>query len=240
MNEDWATGSDLYRAERYEEAVPYLQRAAQATDAEGGSAVRGPAYNHLGMAQYVLGRYDEAVATFRAAILQTPGKARLHYNLGNSLLAVGRLADARRQYELALDLDPEYDEAKRALIVVAAEIQAPTPSAERPSVAPPSFKPAPSPFLPPAPPPDRNDTEPVFARIEALAAQARDAREAVQDTRRLLQQQEQAERALMDELLGLVQTYAAEREEAVREAALQRAQTLLSEAVKGLSARHGG
>ena len=240
MNEDWATGSDLYRAERYEEAIPYLQRAALATDAEGGgAAVRGPAFNHLGMAQYILGRYDEAVATFRAAILQTPGKARLHYNLGNSLLAVGRLPDAKRQYELALDLDPEYDEAKRALIVVAAEIQAPAPSAEPPSLAPPPpSMPAP-PSLPPSPP-SRNGATPASARIEALAARAHEARTAVQETRRLLEQQEQAERALIEELLALVGVYEAEREEAVREAAVQQAQALLSEAVKGLSARPGG
>src|SRR4051812_18808502 len=105
MSDDWTQGVELYRAERYEEALPYLERAARTRDDEGGSAIRGPALNHLGMAQYVLGRYEEAVATFRAAILQTPGKGRLHYNLGNSLLAVGRLSDAKRQYELALDIE---------------------------------------------------------------------------------------------------------------------------------------
>lgn len=219
MSEDWTTGRALYQAERYEEAIPYLERAASAPEVNVLGGGRGPALNYLGMAQYVLGRFDEAVATFRAAILQTPGKARLHYNLGNSLLAVGRTADARRQYELALDLEPDYAEARQALVVAAAESAVPAAEPLPPSPAP-TIETPPSGLLE------------ARLRIESLEAQAREAREATAAARARLAEQEGAERELVDELLAAVRDYARLREEEQQEAALKQARALLQEALQ--------
>lgn len=235
MSDDWTTGLERYRAEQYEEAVPYLERAARTTDEAGGKAIRGPALNHLGMAQYVLGRYEEAVATFRAAILQMPGKPRLHYNLGNSLLGVGRFADAKRQYELALDLDPDYGEAQKALVVVAAEAAAgdtqssakgdkteagPGPEPRALAVAPRASHPQTSP----------NNLTKSQQHVEQLEAQLRAAHEALAQTRLRLEQQEQAQNELVEELLAAVRAHALEQETAIQEAALRQAQALLNEA----------
>lgn len=127
MNEDWTTGRQLFQQKRYAEAIPFLERAIKvaptATNGATNEDIRGPALNHLAMAQYVSERYEDAARTFREAITQTPGKARLHYNLGNTLFALGQLKGAQKEYETALELDPHYDEAHRALIVVMAEAQ---------------------------------------------------------------------------------------------------------------------
>lgn len=249
MSDDWTTGLDLYRAERFEEALPYLERASRTPDEDGGAAVRGPALSHLGMTQYVLGRYDDAVATFRAAILQMPGKARLHYNLGNSLLAVGRSADAKRQYEQALILDPGYEEATKAIVAITPEDAKPSaPLSSAPHSLAPSVR---EPAVPaPARPEPRSEARPSategqesrgvgiaptdFARnrqrMEELEAQLRTAREALVQTRVLLERQEQNLSFLVEELLAAVRAYTANQEAAIREAAIQQAQTLLSQA----------
>ncbi len=139
--EAWNTGRELFRAQRYEEAIPFLEQvleqAAAATTlaatsappagnegdaAPDDSSFHGRILGYLGMAQFSTGRNADAANTFAQAIAQTPDKPRLHYNLGNALFADDRLPEARRQYEIALFLDPDYEEAERALVVVGAEL----------------------------------------------------------------------------------------------------------------------
>lgn len=256
--DDWTQGRDLFRAERYEEAIPFLERAANA-ERGAGADQRGPALNYLGTAQYALGRYEDAVTTFRAAILQTPGKARLHYNLGNSLLGVGRAADARRQYELALDLDPDYEEAARALAVVVGEVDTarpapPPPADENDAAAPAEAEDAlPAATAPPAPSAAATQAETgsptagadganavagladagyaqTRRRVLELDARIRAAAQAVSEARAHLEQQEQALAALLEELSAAVRAYDLAQEATLEAAALQRAQTLLAQA----------
>ena len=242
-DDDWTKGRALYQEERYEEAIPCLQRAANATDDEDASAFRGPALNHLGMAQFVLRRYEEAEATFRAAILQTPGKPRLHYNLGNSLLAVGRTEDAKRQYDRALTLDPTYQEAREALTAIAAEASTSVSSEDNMTLPPPAngipmttevlapswLSTAPTPPRPAATETDLEDTR---HAIQKLEEQLRESHETVLKTRRLLEQLEKAEEGIMEQLLKAVRKYEDVREDSLRDAAMKRAQELLSEAMR--------
>ena len=120
--DDWEKGLELFRAERYAECIPHLERAATVARNESNAAAGGRILSHLGTAQYAIGHFDDAADTFAASIEVAPGKPRLHYNLGNALLAADRLEEAKAQYEKALALDPGYPEAQRALIIVMAEM----------------------------------------------------------------------------------------------------------------------
>lgn len=119
-NNDWQQGRELLRAGQPEAALPFLERAA-ASVVTADPALYARALSHLGSAQYGAGQFEAAVRTFAQAIALSPGRARLYYDRGNALLASDRLAEARADYERALGLAPDYDEARRALIVVEAE-----------------------------------------------------------------------------------------------------------------------
>ena len=61
----------------------------------------------LGVCHFDQGRYDVAAADFAACTLLEPGSAWSHANRGLAMALDGRVAEARRAYDRALDLDPE-------------------------------------------------------------------------------------------------------------------------------------
>lgn len=65
----------------------------------------------LGMVEYALGRYDNALALIGRAVRRRPGVAAFHNNLGNALLSAGRVEEACLAFEEALRLAPRYAEA---------------------------------------------------------------------------------------------------------------------------------
>jgi predicted TPR repeat methyltransferase len=58
-----------------------------------------------------MGRLDEALAAFDAAVAAAPDNAAAWYNRGNALLVAQRVEDALASYERALVLQPEFPEA---------------------------------------------------------------------------------------------------------------------------------
>jgi pentatricopeptide repeat protein len=66
------------------------------------------------------GRYEEAIAGWRTALEHSPNDARVHMNLGVSLVRAGNPADAMVHYRKALELDPDYPEAHMNLGVALA------------------------------------------------------------------------------------------------------------------------
>ena len=64
---------------------------------------------------------DAAVACFERAAEARPGNGEILYNLGNGLLAAGRLAEAERTLRLALDTDPGHLRARTNLGVAQKE-----------------------------------------------------------------------------------------------------------------------
>ena len=66
---------------------------------------------NLGLTQAMAGKTDEALATLG----QASGPAIGHANLGFILAASGRDAEARKQYEIALAMQPELGPARQAL-----------------------------------------------------------------------------------------------------------------------------
>ena len=64
------------------------------------------ARNNLGNALADLGRDDEALVQFRAALQIAPSYGTPHHNVGNILMKQGRPAEAAREYEAALAGEP--------------------------------------------------------------------------------------------------------------------------------------
>jgi tetratricopeptide (TPR) repeat protein len=58
-------------------------------------------HNNLGSAYFALGRYEEAVASFKEAARLDPGFAQAHFNLGLMYIKQGRPTDAARALDEA-------------------------------------------------------------------------------------------------------------------------------------------
>src|SRR6478609_3447600 len=71
-----------------------------------------PALHLLGVIELERKAPAEALAHFDAALFGTPQLAPLHYNRGNALSALGRLAEAQEAYARAVALDPALAEAR--------------------------------------------------------------------------------------------------------------------------------
>lgn len=89
---------------RYDEACRLIQQSL----AQHRSA---PAHSHLGNALKGLRRFDEAVASYDAAIALDPEYAEAPYNRGNALQELGRFDDALASYDRAIAIRPRYTPA---------------------------------------------------------------------------------------------------------------------------------
>jgi tetratricopeptide (TPR) repeat protein len=56
-----------------------------------------------------LGRYEEALESFRKAIEIEPSLAEAHYGAGEALRMLGKDEQAKQEYRKAGDLDPRYN-----------------------------------------------------------------------------------------------------------------------------------
>lgn len=59
--------------------------------------------------------HQKAASVFQSAVAVSPGQAVLHFNLATSLIAIGDLEGAAREYETCLELDPRYWKAHLAV-----------------------------------------------------------------------------------------------------------------------------
>ncbi|MGQ9575521.1 MAG: TPR end-of-group domain-containing protein [Thermoguttaceae bacterium] len=95
-------GEALRWLERYEEALPFLEKAAQAL----------PEDIHvwlaLGWCYKRTGRIDRAVEAMQQALKAKPREALLHYNLACYLSLAGQRERALEHLAKAFALDPEY------------------------------------------------------------------------------------------------------------------------------------
>jgi tetratricopeptide (TPR) repeat protein len=87
------------------DALQPLEMAAQLLPNDAG------VYNNLGNALGRLGELDEAVASFRRALLLNPDFAEAHNNLGHALLDLGQPGNAAASCRRAIGLRPRYAEA---------------------------------------------------------------------------------------------------------------------------------
>jgi len=76
-------------------------------------------YERLGLSWAVLGNHPQAIAAFSHAVERDPRSATIRLNYAVAFATVGRLADARREAENALKLNPGYERAKEFLRSIA-------------------------------------------------------------------------------------------------------------------------
>ncbi len=69
---------------------------------------------------WIVERYEQAMACFQEALRRNRRYAEAHYWRGELLSLRGRWEEARRSWEQALALEPEHQEARRALDALAA------------------------------------------------------------------------------------------------------------------------
>jgi len=70
------------------------------------------AYMNMGAAYADDHQYERAIGYYEETLKLRPDLPTLHYEYANSLMALGRLDDAMREYEEALFIDPELKEAR--------------------------------------------------------------------------------------------------------------------------------
>ncbi len=91
------------------DGLPALAKAAELLPNEP------DAHSNLGNALRAAGRLEEAVVSFRRALLLKPDFAEAHNNLGNALHGLKLLDEARQSYQHAIALLPNYAEAHSSL-----------------------------------------------------------------------------------------------------------------------------
>jgi protein O-mannosyl-transferase len=109
-------GAWLSDSGRYQEAEQEYLRGFAAMKGEG-KALRGLDYLYFGEILGREGRYREAIPQFQIAIplLATLKRAEACYNYGVALYHLGDMAGAREQFQAALDLRPDFEEARANL-----------------------------------------------------------------------------------------------------------------------------
>lgn len=103
-------GVEAYKQGNMEDAVRLLEEAAEAMP----RSVR--VLSHLGAAYYAVRRYGDAADALTRALKVRPDLSVLHYDLGNALLAQGKVADAKSQLEQAWNQDPSCTAALLMLV----------------------------------------------------------------------------------------------------------------------------
>ena len=102
----FAEGEALFLANKPAEAAPRLEASLREDSANLS------AYLYLGIAYHQLGRYDQAIETFKAALPRSgPRTALVCYNIGNAYFAKGSAAFADEFYTRAIQADPAYSSA---------------------------------------------------------------------------------------------------------------------------------
>lgn len=97
----------LERTSRRQEALSLIERAIAI------EPVNGSFLDSLGWAHFRLGNLEKARESLEKATSYSRRSATVHEHLGDVLQKLGRLADARRQWEKALDLSIEADVTAR-------------------------------------------------------------------------------------------------------------------------------
>lgn len=84
----------------------------------GGVPTDAAGLNQIGMSQFQQGNYVGAEVSFREATRKDSPNAVYHYNLGTALNALGMLAEAENEIELAIQLAPSVELYKKSLEII--------------------------------------------------------------------------------------------------------------------------
>jgi Flp pilus assembly protein TadD len=95
----------LLRQNRIPEAVEYGQRAVRIAPEDAVTQ------NNLGIALFLMGKPEAAIAHYEQALRSKPDYADAHCNLGNVLAHMGKIEEAIAHYQQALRIKPDLAEA---------------------------------------------------------------------------------------------------------------------------------
>jgi len=126
-SDDYNAGIALYNEGRYEEAIAHFESAVAdapetSTTYRLGVFYAAEAHAHLGRALLKAERYAEARAHFEKAIVETPNFPDLQYSLGVAVFMLGEVEGSLPCFERALEINPDYVEARCFLAVALHEL----------------------------------------------------------------------------------------------------------------------
>ncbi|MFQ5559443.1 MAG: tetratricopeptide repeat protein [Nitrospinota bacterium] len=75
-------------------------------------------FNKIAIVLRKQGKFKEAISTFLQAIEVAPEDENLHFNLGRAYVDAGEKADARKCFAAALEINPDFQEAKKQLMQI--------------------------------------------------------------------------------------------------------------------------
>ena len=109
-------GTAQFELGHYEAALPPLQKALQRTTLFRAPTDELPAARaKVAWSLYYLGRFEEALGSFREALRAAPDGHGLHNGMGWTYLRLGRKTEARAAFQRALVLRPDYEDAREGL-----------------------------------------------------------------------------------------------------------------------------
>lgn len=105
-----AKGVILFQMGSLQPAQTTLEKAVEAAsqaEADMGAAERSVVHVNLGKTYRDLGKLEQALNSFRRAVVMDPGSASAHNNLGNVHYRLGNCGEAEYELSQAASLDPE-------------------------------------------------------------------------------------------------------------------------------------
>jgi TolB-like protein/class 3 adenylate cyclase/Flp pilus assembly protein TadD len=105
-NSDWAyfmLGTALLHLERWEESIPHFKKSLRLSPIPIGQCL-----NNLASSYRFLGRYDEAIATYKKLFQFYPDHLPGHANLAATYVLAGREEEARAEAAEVMRIDPQF------------------------------------------------------------------------------------------------------------------------------------
>jgi tetratricopeptide (TPR) repeat protein len=96
-------GTTLLHSERFEEAIPYFKKSLRLSPIANNQCLA-----NLGAAYRFLGRYNEAIETFRKLLQRQPDHLPGHVNLAATYVLAGREEEARFESAEVMRIDPQF------------------------------------------------------------------------------------------------------------------------------------
>jgi adenylate cyclase len=96
-------GAALLGSERFEEAIPHFNKSLRLSPIPIGQCL-----NNLASTYRYLGRYDEAIATYKKLLQREPDYLPAHVSLAGTYVLVGRQEEARAEAAEVMRIDPQF------------------------------------------------------------------------------------------------------------------------------------
>jgi tetratricopeptide (TPR) repeat protein len=97
-------GTAVYGSERFEEAIPYYKKSLRLSP----TVPIGQCLNNLASTYRFLGRYDEAIATYKKLLQREPEYLPAHAGLASTYVFAGRQKEARAEAAEVMRIDPQF------------------------------------------------------------------------------------------------------------------------------------